>query len=124
MEIGWSPRHDITAHAGHELELYARATYARAEAPMRERLDEPEIAAAFASGKAMTEDDAVAYALANVGERPPLVLFVFRGRLTALRKTPRRSRRAPKGSASCRVGSRTDCGTAWRPVGHEWRRPI
>ena len=36
---------------------------------MRERLDEPDIAAAFASGKAMTEDDAVAYALANVGER-------------------------------------------------------
>ena len=57
MEIGWSPRHDITAHGGHELELYARATYARAEAPMRERLDEPDIAAAFASGKAMTEDD-------------------------------------------------------------------
>ncbi len=41
-------------------------------APVVDRADEPEIAAAWAAGRAMSESDAAAYALATVAEQTPL----------------------------------------------------
>ena len=38
-------------------------------APVVDRADEPEIAAAWAAGRAMSESDAAAYALATVAAR-------------------------------------------------------
>jgi hypothetical protein len=57
---------------GRRIEPYAAAVYEECSALVRDRLDEPELAAAWAAGRAMSEADAAAYALAAVGERTPL----------------------------------------------------
>jgi len=57
---------------GRAIEPYAAPAFDECSAPVRERLGEPELAAAWAAGRAMSEADAAAYALATVGERAPL----------------------------------------------------
>ena len=47
---------------------YARAVLAEYVTPIASRADEPEIAAALAAGRAMSESDAAAYALATVAQ--------------------------------------------------------
>jgi hypothetical protein len=48
---------------------YERSAYEEAVALVVDRTDEPEIAAAWAAGRAMSESDAAAFALAAVGLR-------------------------------------------------------
>jgi hypothetical protein len=61
----------IDEQIGQAMEPYERAAYAEAVAPVVERANDPEIAAAWAAGRAMTESDAAAYALATVAEQAP-----------------------------------------------------
>jgi hypothetical protein len=53
------------------LQPYERSAYAEV-ADAVDRADEPGIAAARAAGRAMSESDAAAYALATVAEQTPL----------------------------------------------------
>jgi tetratricopeptide (TPR) repeat protein len=53
---------------------FERSVFARAVEPVADRADEPEIAAALAAGRAMSEPDAVAYALATVTDQIPFSL--------------------------------------------------
>jgi hypothetical protein len=55
-----------------ELQSYSIQAYAETAAPVTERLDEPDIAAAFAAGKAMSPQDAAQLALDAVGRKAPL----------------------------------------------------
>jgi predicted ATPase/class 3 adenylate cyclase len=48
-----------------------RDAFDEVAAPLLDRVDEPEIAAALAAGRAMSESDAAAYALAWVADQPP-----------------------------------------------------
>jgi predicted ATPase/class 3 adenylate cyclase len=57
---------------GRRLEPYAVKAFEEGSAPVRERIGEPELSAAWAAGRAMSEADAAAYALATVGARAPL----------------------------------------------------
>ena len=57
---------------GEPIEDYAIHAYAEGSAPVRERLGEVELAAAWAAGRALSEADAAAYALKTVTELPPL----------------------------------------------------
>jgi hypothetical protein len=52
-----------------EMYPYERAAFAEAMTQVVDRADEPEIAAAWAAGRAMNEADAAAYALATVAEQ-------------------------------------------------------
>ena len=54
---------------GHLMEDYEREAFEDALAPVLDRADEPEIAAAWAAGRAMSEADAAAYALATVAKQ-------------------------------------------------------
>jgi hypothetical protein len=56
---------------GQPLDPYARA-YDECSAPVRERVREPELAAAWAAGRALSEEDAAAYARMTVAELAPL----------------------------------------------------
>jgi tetratricopeptide (TPR) repeat protein len=60
-----------TLHEQTEEEMYPEesSAFAEAMAPVVERADEPEIAAAWAAGGAMSESDAAAYALATVSDQ-------------------------------------------------------
>ena len=53
---------------GQPIEDYAFRAYAEGSAPVRDRLDEVELAAAWAAGRALNEADAAAYALKTVDE--------------------------------------------------------
>jgi predicted ATPase/class 3 adenylate cyclase len=57
---------------GEVLQGYAVEAFELASAPVLERLDEPEVAAAFAAGKTLNADEAARLALAAVGRKPPL----------------------------------------------------
>jgi predicted ATPase/class 3 adenylate cyclase len=57
---------------GEPLDQFAARVYADYSAPLRERLSEPELAAAWATGRALSETDAGAYALTAVAELVPL----------------------------------------------------
>jgi predicted ATPase/class 3 adenylate cyclase len=57
---------------GEETQGYARAAFAEATESVLERREEPAIAAAWSEGRAMSETDAAAYALATLAERAPL----------------------------------------------------
>ena len=54
---------------GYLMEDYERETFDEALAPVLDRADEPEIAAALAAGRDMSEADAAGYALATVAEQ-------------------------------------------------------
>ena len=56
---------------GEILQGYAVEAFQQASAQVFERLDEPEVAAAFASGKATSADEAARLALTAVGRRAP-----------------------------------------------------
>jgi len=53
---------------GRPLEPWAARVYADCSAPVRERLSEAELAAAWAAGRALSEADAAAYALTTVAQ--------------------------------------------------------
>ena len=53
------------------LQRYAKRVFEQRTAPVRERLTEPAIAAAWGAGRAMSEDDAVSFALATAAELAP-----------------------------------------------------
>jgi predicted ATPase/class 3 adenylate cyclase len=57
---------------GEDIPEYAKEAFDPAAARVYERRGEPAIATALAAGRAMSEADAVAYALATVAERVPL----------------------------------------------------
>jgi predicted ATPase/class 3 adenylate cyclase len=57
---------------GQPLEPWAARAYADCSAPVRERLGEAELAAAWAAGRALSEADAAAHALMTVAELAPL----------------------------------------------------
>jgi predicted ATPase/class 3 adenylate cyclase len=57
---------------GQPIEPFAARAYADCSAPVRERLGEAELAAAWAAGRALSETDAAAYALTTVAELAPL----------------------------------------------------
>ena len=54
---------------GETMYLYERSAYEDGAALVLDRIDEPEIAAAWAAGRAMSEADAAVYALATVAEQ-------------------------------------------------------
>ena len=54
---------------GETMYLYERSTFEEGATLVLARVDEPEIAAAWAAGRAMSEADAAAYALATVAEQ-------------------------------------------------------
>jgi predicted ATPase len=55
---------------GEVLQNYSIDAYSAVSAPVLERLDEPEIAAAYAAGRAMSESDATELALSTFGRTP------------------------------------------------------
>jgi len=57
---------------GEAMQGYSVEAYAEVAAPALDRLDDPEVAAAFAAGKAMSETDAAELALGAVGRDTPL----------------------------------------------------
>jgi tetratricopeptide (TPR) repeat protein len=61
----------IEEHTGEAMQGYAVDAYTKAAAPVLDRLDEPDVAAAYAAGRAMTQADAAARALATVSEAAP-----------------------------------------------------
>jgi Tetratricopeptide repeat len=72
-ELGVSARLLGAAEALHErlgrpLEPWAARVYTDCSAPVRERLGEAELAAAWAAGRALSEADAAAYALRTVAD--------------------------------------------------------
>ncbi len=76
-ELDASARLLGAAEALHErlsqpIDKYAVRAYADCSAPVRERLGEAELAAAWAAGRALSEADATAYALMTVAELAPL----------------------------------------------------
>jgi predicted ATPase/class 3 adenylate cyclase len=62
----------VEEQVGQEVQLYSRPAFAEATASVLERREEPGIAAAWLEGRAMSETDAAAYALATLAERAPL----------------------------------------------------
>jgi predicted ATPase/DNA-binding SARP family transcriptional activator len=58
----------LRERVGQSIDPYAARAYDECTAALRERLDEPELAAAWAAGRAMSEADATAYALNEVEE--------------------------------------------------------
>jgi predicted ATPase/class 3 adenylate cyclase len=61
----------VQEETGEVLQGYAVAPFEAASTPVLERLDDPAIAAAYAAGTAMSQDDAAAYALAAVANATP-----------------------------------------------------
>jgi predicted ATPase/class 3 adenylate cyclase len=57
---------------GQDIETYAKKAFATGADRVHESLGEPAVAAAYAAGRAMSEADAVAFALSVVAERAPL----------------------------------------------------
>jgi hypothetical protein len=51
---------------------YAVDAYTKTAAPVLDRLDEADVAGAYAAGRAMTQADAAGFALAAVAETAPL----------------------------------------------------
>jgi predicted ATPase/class 3 adenylate cyclase len=62
----------VEERVGEQIQSYARQVFDQAAAPIRERLTEPAIAAAWSTGRAMTEGDTVSFALATISELRPL----------------------------------------------------
>ena len=62
----------VEERVGAQIQPYARQAFDQGAAPVRERLAEPAIAAAWSTGRAMTEGDAVSFALATAAELGPL----------------------------------------------------
>ena len=65
------PRRSEEQTGGRAATRMRRSAFAEAMAPVVDRADEPEIAAAWAAGRAMSETDAAAFALATVAELAP-----------------------------------------------------
>ena len=61
----------IDEQTGWQMEPSWQAAFEVAMKLVADRADEPEIAGAWAAGKATTESDAAAYALATVADQPP-----------------------------------------------------
>ena len=57
---------------GETMQGYAVDAYTKTAAPVLDRLDDREVAAAYAAGRAMTQADASAYALGAVAREAPL----------------------------------------------------
>jgi len=62
----------VKERVGAQIQPYARPAYDQGAALVRDRLAEPAIAAAWAAGRAMSEGDAVSFALATAAELAPL----------------------------------------------------
>ncbi|MFL6018211.1 MAG: ATP-binding protein [Gaiellaceae bacterium] len=62
----------IEEQTGEAMQGYAVDAYTKTAAPVLERLGDRNVAAAYAAGRAMTQEDAAAYALAAFPEAPPL----------------------------------------------------
>ncbi len=62
----------VEERIGELTQPYARRAFDEAAATVRERLEEPAIAAALAAGRALSEADAVSFALATAAEGAPL----------------------------------------------------
>jgi tetratricopeptide (TPR) repeat protein len=62
----------VEERIGELTQPYARRAYDEAAATLRERLEQPSIAAAWTAGRALSEDDAVSFALETAAERTPL----------------------------------------------------
>ena len=62
----------VGERVGAPIQTYAKQVFDERAAPVRERLTEPEVAAAWEAGRAMSEDDAVSLALATAAELAPL----------------------------------------------------
>jgi predicted ATPase/class 3 adenylate cyclase len=60
----------LQERTGETMYLYERSAVEEGAALVLDRADEPEIAAALAAGRAMSESDAAAYALATVAQTP------------------------------------------------------
>ena len=58
----------IEEQTGESMQGYAVDAYTKTAAPVLDRLEEPDVAAAYAAGRAMTQEDAAAYALASVAD--------------------------------------------------------
>jgi len=61
----------IEAETGWVLDAYEREAFAEAVGQVLAHADEPELAAAWTAGRAMTDSDAAAYALATAAGRTP-----------------------------------------------------
>ena len=61
----------IEEQTGESMQGYAVDAYTKTAAPVLDRLEEQDVAAAFAAGRAMTQEDAAAYALASVADTAP-----------------------------------------------------
>ena len=57
---------------GESVQNYSIEAYAEVSAPVLDRLDEPQVATAYAAGRAMSVEDAAELALTAVGREPPL----------------------------------------------------
>jgi tetratricopeptide (TPR) repeat protein len=62
----------VEERAGAPIQSYAKRVFDQRAAPVRKQLTEPSIAAAWAAGRAMSEADAVSFALATSTELAPL----------------------------------------------------
>ena len=63
---------NVEERAGEQLQPYALRAFDQRAAHVRERLAEPPVAAAWEAGRAMSEADAVSFALATAAELAPL----------------------------------------------------
>jgi hypothetical protein len=62
----------IEEQTGEAMQGYAVDAYTKTAAPVLDRLDEPDVAAAYAAGRAMTQADAAAFALGAVAREARL----------------------------------------------------
>jgi len=62
----------IEEEIGEDIQGYAATIFTETGARVLDRLDDPQIAAAYAAGRATSQPEAVAHALAAVAERAPL----------------------------------------------------
>jgi hypothetical protein len=62
----------IGEQTGETMQGYAVDAYTKTAAPVLDRLDDREVAAAYAAGRATTQADASAYALGAVAREAPL----------------------------------------------------
>ena len=58
-------RSNLREQTGDQTQPYAIRAFDESAAPVRKRLSEPAVAAAWAAGRAMSEDEAVSFALGS-----------------------------------------------------------
>ena len=92
----------VEERVGEPIVAYARRAYDQRAAPVRERLAEPAIEAAWEAGREMSEPDAVSFALVTAAELGPhrrrasfLVLYRSRASFLALGRGTERARGRP-----------------------------